>query len=145
VVSTHIAQHRLRRQKRLGPSICLGLSRLRLFPGGELSGQSDFKLFAVAVFAGDRFIAGVPAFETTIPLDILLEGTARKMAAAAARWFPRALSVPIVGLGSPYWEEVALVFDPDLDADARRRATTLILDALDGYSKQNGIGTLAGC
>lgn len=124
---------------RLFGSACRGFDYFRAC---ELSDQSDFKLFAVALFAGGRLIAGVPAFETTIPLNILLEGTARKIAAAAGQWFPRAMSVPIVGLGSPYWEEVALVFDTDLDADARRRATTLILDALDRYAKKNGIGTL---
>ncbi len=124
---------------RLFASACRGFDYFRAC---ELSGSSDFKVFAVAVFAGDRLIAGVPAFETTIPVTILLEGMARNAAAAAGRWFPNAMSLPIVGLGSPYWEEVALVFDPDLDAEARRRATTLILDVLDGYAKQNGIGTL---
>lgn len=124
---------------RLYGNCCRGFDYFRAC---ELSGQDDFKLFAIAVFSGDHLIAGGPVFDTAIPLEMLLEGKAREIAAAAGRRWPKAMSVPIVGLGSPYWQEMGMAFDPSLDEAGHSRAMRLMLEELEAYAKRNKIATL---
>lgn len=62
----------------------------------------------------------------------------------ALRWldsrFPRALKLPLVGLGSPFAERCHFGFSPQLGDTARRHAVERMLDALEQHAAQSDIG-----
>src|SRR5262245_10960009 len=77
-----------------------------------------FRLGAMAAFAGDAVVAVAPLFRTAYRIDTPLQGRLRQIGDwVHARW-PRLVSLPVLGIGSPMSDNCALGFAPGLsDAD----------------------------
>src|SRR5215813_11541940 len=77
-----------------------------------------FKLGAIAAFAGDTIVAAAPLFRVAYRVDTPLQGRLRQLGDwVHARW-PRLVSFPVIGIGSPMSDNCALGFAPELsDAD----------------------------
>ena len=78
-----------------------------------------FRLGAVAALAGDAIVAVAPLFRTAYRIDTpLQQGRLRQIGDwVHARW-PRLVSFPVLGIGSPMSDNCALGFAPGLsDAD----------------------------
>jgi len=80
-----------------------------------------FKLGAIAAFAGDTIVAAAPLFRVAYRIDTPLQGRLRQLGDwVHARW-PRLVSIPVIGIGSPMSDNCALGFAPELsDADCAR-------------------------
>jgi hypothetical protein len=77
-----------------------------------------FRLGAIAAFAGDTIVAAAPLFRVAYRIDTPLQGRLRQIGDwVHARW-PRLVSFPVIGIGSPMSDNCALGFAPELsDAD----------------------------
>jgi len=77
-----------------------------------------FRLGAMAAFADDTIVAVAPLFRTAYRIDTPLQGRLRQIGDwVNARW-PRLVSFPVLGIGSPMSDNCALGFAPGLsDAD----------------------------
>jgi hypothetical protein len=77
-----------------------------------------FRLGAMAAFVGDAIVAVAPLFRTAYRIDTPLQGRLRQIGDwVHARW-PRLVSFPVLGIGSPMSDNCALGFAPGLsDAD----------------------------
>jgi Acetyltransferase (GNAT) domain len=80
-----------------------------------------FRLGAMAAFSGDTIVAVAPLFRTAYRIDTPLQGRLRQIGDwVHARW-PRLVSFPVLGIGSPMSDNCALGFAPGLsDADCAR-------------------------
>jgi hypothetical protein len=75
-----------------------------------------FELQAIAAFEGGNLVAAAPLFRTGYRLDTPLQGPLRRLSDRIyARW-PRLVSLPVLGLGSPMSDNCALGFAPHLSA-----------------------------
>jgi hypothetical protein len=86
-----------------------------------------FRLGAMAAFAGDAIVAVAPLFRTAYRIDTPLQGRLREIGDwAHARW-PRLVSFPVLGLGSPMSDNCALGFAPELsDTDCAHVCDALL-------------------
>jgi predicted N-acyltransferase len=77
-----------------------------------------FKLGAIAALDGETFVAAAPLFRVGYRIDTPLQGRWREISDwVHARW-PRLVSFPVIGIGSPMSDNCALGFAPELsDAD----------------------------
>lgn len=73
-----------------------------------------FKLGAIAAYRGDRVVAAVPVFRVAYRLDTPLQGRLRELGNRIHAAFPRLVSIPVIGIGSPMSDNCALGFAPDL-------------------------------
>jgi Acetyltransferase (GNAT) domain len=91
-----------------------------------------FKLGAMAAFADDAIVAVAPLFRTAYRIDTPLQGRLRQIGDwVHARW-PRLVSFPVLGIGSPMSDNCALGFAPGLsDADC-----AYVCDGLLGHLAQ---------
>lgn len=96
-----------------------------------------FKLAAIGVFDGERLIAGAPIFTTIVRIELLFDGAMDKIAKRIRRIWPSLLDASLLGIGSPYSDDVGIVFDPTLDSQERQLALTALVKALETYATQN--------
>ncbi len=89
------------------------------FAACEKAPTPGFSYSALAVFDGDRLVAGSPVFYTSFDPALVLEGVAHSAFTLAARALPSLAKLPIVGLGTPHSQETALAFDATLTAPER--------------------------
>ncbi len=77
-----------------------------------------FKLAAIAAFDGERIVAAAPLFRVAYRIDTPLQGRLRAVGDWVHARFPRLVSFPVIGIGSPMSDNCALGFAPELsDAD----------------------------
>ena len=113
------------------------------FRGIELSGSTQFEFSAVAAYDGDRLIAAAPVFKLDYRLDMTLPPAMQKFGDWLARYAPRLVKVPLLGLGSPMTEECPIGFDRSLDAGGRKAVLNALIASLQAHAKANGIKILA--
>jgi hypothetical protein len=77
-----------------------------------------FMLGAIAALHGESIVAAAPTFRVAYRIDTPLQGRVRQIGDwVHARW-PRLVSFPVIGIGSPMSDNCALGFAPELsDAD----------------------------
>lgn len=90
-----------------------------------------FRLSAIGAFRNAELIAGMPLFSVTFRLDLPLSGLARSAVRGIGRVWPRLVSIPIVGAGSPTVEQLAIGRRTDLGAVERQACFAALLDGLD--------------
>jgi hypothetical protein len=102
-----------------------------------------FRLGAIAAFAGDTIVAAAPFFRTAYRIDTPLQGRLRQISDWVHAGWPRLVSLPVLGIGSPMSDNCALGFAPELsDADCARVCDGL-LTHLAGLAKADKGGLLA--
>ncbi|MCB1520100.1 MAG: GNAT family N-acetyltransferase [Hyphomicrobiaceae bacterium] len=113
------------------------------FTAVERSRSEHFTYSAIAVYSGDRLIAAAPLFRLDYRLDMTLPESLRPIADTIARWAPRLLKMPVLGMGSPMTEECPIGIDGTLDDAGRQLAVKLLIDAMHAEAKAQGIKVLA--
>lgn len=108
----------------------------------EQAPAASFRYLAVAVFDGPRMVAGAPLFETTLPLQTLLEGLAQRLLGGLDRVLPRLTRVRLLGVGSPHVDELPLALDADLDRPQQQQALAALDSALTGTLRSRGYDVL---
>lgn len=97
------------------------------FVACEQAPPENFRFYAVAVFEGERLVAGAPLFRLALQLDHLFEGRLRTVVGVLQRLWPGGIKIPVIGVGSPHADELPLAIDPGLDEQQRKA----VLQALD--------------
>ena len=87
-----------------------------------------FKLGAIAALNGEDIVAAAPLFRVGYRIDTPLQGRLREIGDwVHARW-PRLVSFPVIGIGSPMSDNCSLGFAPELsDADCAHAFDGLLL------------------
>ena len=98
----------------------------------------SFEYAAVAVFDGDRLVAGSPVFLTHFDAGMFLDGTAGRIFNGITSVVPSLGRVPMVGFGSPHTQEPTLAFDPALSPSEHKAAFATLLDGVDQFAADNG-------
>ena len=109
----------------------------------EASPPPGFTFEAIAVKAGERWLAAAPVFRVDYRLDTSLQGRWRGLGEWLQRTVPRLVAIPIVGLGSPLAERCHLGFDPSLGSGERAQVLTTLLDGLARYAAARQVPMLA--
>jgi predicted N-acyltransferase len=73
-----------------------------------------FVLGAVAALDGERLVAAAPLFRVSYRIDTPLQGRLRKVTDWVHARTPRLIGFPVIGLGSPMSDNLALGFAPEL-------------------------------
>lgn len=108
----------------------------------EAAPPDMFKFGAVTVRDDRELVAGAPVFTATFRLDMALEGRLRTLTDSLHRLMPRALSLRVLGAGSPHADELALAMEPGFGPPQRAAALGTLLQAIDAYAKRERIGVL---
>jgi len=95
----------------------------------EQAGAKSFQYGAIAVFEGNRLVAGVPTFQTTLSLQALTDGLLKKFISLMQNILPHLSRIRVLGMGSPHVDELPLVFDKLL-SNANRLE---IVEAIDQF------------
>lgn len=106
------------------------------FTACERATPPSFSFSAIATHADDRLIAGGPVFKTSIALDMVLDGVARKIVSGLGKVLPSIATVPIVGIGTPHSHDSNLAFAPDLSPDERLSALESLMDTLETVARR---------
>ncbi|MFV0296619.1 MAG: GNAT family N-acetyltransferase [Hyphomicrobiaceae bacterium] len=106
------------------------------FRACDLSPPPSFKLSGLSVSENGKPIAGAPVFETSVSLDLVFDGVARRIVAGLGRVLPSIANIPIMGIGTPYSHDLNLAFEPKLDAGKRERALAGMLDVLEADARR---------
>ena len=102
-----------------------------------------FRLGVIAAFAGDTIVAAAPLFRVAYRVDTPLQGRLRQLGDwVHARW-PRLVSFPVIGIGSPMSDNCALGFAPELSDAACARAFDGLLTYLAQLAKAHKSALLA--
>lgn len=102
-----------------------------------------FELGALAAFAGSTTVAVAPSFRVAYRYDTPLQGRLRQVSDwIHARW-PRVLSLPVIGVGSPMSDNCAVGFSPDLPASECAAVFDGLLQHLANEAKDHGSALLA--
>ncbi len=125
----------------------------RLFPGSavdwgylrgcERSDPEDFVLSALAVYHGDVLVGAAPLFRLDYRLDMTLGAGFKPIGDWLARFAPRLVKVPVIGMGSPMTEECPIGILPGLDAEGRRRVMDALLAGLEVHAKAERVKVVA--
>jgi hypothetical protein len=75
-----------------------------------------FKLGAIAALDGDRTVAAAPLFRVAYRFDTSLQGRLRQVTDWIHARLPSAVSLPVIGVGSPMSDNCTMGFAPDLSA-----------------------------
>lgn len=113
------------------------------FRGCEVSGSEHFTFSAVAAYRDGRLVAAAPVFRLDYRLDMTLPDRFKTIGDWLARYVPRLVKVPVMGLGSPMTEECPIGIDQDLDAAGRADALQALIRAMEAHAKAQGIKILA--
>ncbi len=89
-----------------------------------------FKLGAIAVYDGDAPVAVAPLFRIDYRIDTPFQGMARRIGDWLYARVPRLVSFPVIGIGSPMSDALALGFAPGLSTAAREAAFECMLTGL---------------
>jgi Peptidogalycan biosysnthesis/recognition len=109
----------------------------------ESAPPPGFKLGAIAAMDGDQFVAVAPLFRVGYRFDTPLQGRLRKVGDwVHARW-PRLITFPVIGLGSPMSDNCALGFSPGLTETDCVRAFDCMLSHLSQLAKSESSAVLA--
>lgn len=90
-----------------------------------------FKLGAVVVRDRDEIVALSPLFEVAYRLDTPLQGTLRRMTEILHTHLPLLINVPVLALGSPLSDTLALGFAARLSRQQRVAAARRMIEALE--------------
>jgi hypothetical protein len=109
---------RVHSARRLGAPAAGRARKLGLLQCGRERATPGFKLGAIAALNGESIVAAAPLFRVAYRIDTPLQGRLRQIGDwVHARW-PRVVSFPVIGIGSPMSDNCALGFAPELsDAD----------------------------
>jgi len=121
---------------RLFDSACEGYD---YFLSCEQAVPDAFEFYAIGVFRGEHLIAGSILFRVDMRLDVLLDGVVRSFATQLYNLFPRALTIRMIGMGSPHADELPLRFDPKLTEEQREFALTAVTDAMLAHAKEERV------
>jgi Acetyltransferase (GNAT) domain len=80
----------------------------------EASPPPGFAFGVLAAFDGSQIVGVAPTFRVDYRLDTPLQGRARAATDWIYRRLPRAVSFPVIGIGSPMADNCALGFAPEL-------------------------------
>ena len=97
-------------------------------------------LQAMTVKRGGRVVALAPLFTLSYRLDTSLQGPLRHVTNQLARVNDRLLRLDLIGFGSALAERCHIGFDPALPQADRQALFATMLDAVDAYARQSGIG-----
>lgn len=108
------------------------------FRACERAPAPSFSYCAIAVFEGDRLVAGAPVFRTTFDPAVFLEGAARAAVRLASRAIPAIAHVPAVGVGSPHSQESTIAFAPELTLEERKESLAALARGIDHLARTTG-------
>jgi predicted N-acyltransferase len=113
------------------------------FRACERSGSAHFSFSAVAAYKDGRLVAAAPVFRLNYRLDMTLPERFKAVGDFLARYAPRLVKVPVMGMGSPMTEECPIGIDPALDGAARDDALAALIRAMELRAKAAGAKILA--
>ena len=97
----------------------------------EQAPPPNFQLGAISVHRNGEIVAAAPLFRVAYRIDTPLQGALR----VAGQWvferFPRLVSLPVLGVGSPSSDTCSIGFAPELDADQRNAVFSALLAKLE--------------
>ena len=103
----------------------------------EKVSPQGFELGALAAFDAEKIVAAAPLFRFNYRIDTSLQGSGQRLTNAIyARW-PRLLSFPVVGIGSPMSDNCAIGFSPRLSERGRLQAFEGLLMHLAAEAQAN--------
>lgn len=82
---------------------------------------SGFQLGAIAAMRGDEVVAAAPTFRVAYRLDTPFQGHLREVGDWVYGRWPRLVSFPVLGLGSPMSDNCSIGFAPEFSDEDRRR------------------------
>jgi len=89
-----------------------------------------FTLGALAVTRGDALLAAAPAFTVDYRIDTPLQGRLRQLGDWLYGHVPRAVSFPVIGIGSPMSDTCSIGFCPSLGPAERAQVFAMMLAEL---------------
>lgn len=104
----------------------------------EAISPSACQLGAIVVERRGVPVAVAPTFTTAVPIELVLSGRLKSVARLLSRRFPKSTSWSLTGLGTPYWHDTGLLFDPKLDRQDRATCLQHMLVALERHAKDSG-------
>lgn len=104
------------------------------FRACENAAPPSFSFSAVGAFEGDEFVAGAPIFQTSISLDLVLDGFAKRTVNGLSKLLPSISNVPMVGIGTPYSHDSQLGFDQRLSSQDRNEVFGSLVGALEEFA-----------
>jgi predicted N-acyltransferase len=101
----------------------------------ESTPPPGFTLGALSGWLGDDLVAVAPLFRVVYRIDTPFQGRARRFGDWLHRRWPRLVSFPVIGLGSPMSDNCALGFAPELEIGDRAAVFDRMLGALAAESR----------
>lgn len=102
-----------------------------------------FELGAIAGFDGTTMVAAAPLFRVAYRYDTPLQGRMRQIGDWIHAHFPRLISLPVIGIGSPMSDNCAVGFAPELSASECAQAFDGMLHHLADEARHAGSALLA--
>jgi predicted N-acyltransferase len=107
------------------------------------AGPRGLEMACVVVRSGTRVVAVAPLFRLSYRLDTSLQGHWRPLGEWAASHFPKLVSFPVVGVGSPYAERCHVGLRPGLSAAERHNAVAALIEGIEAFAGAEGVGLVA--
>ncbi|MEO0672406.1 MAG: GNAT family N-acetyltransferase [Pseudomonadota bacterium] len=101
-----------------------------------------FTYRAVAARGTEGTLMAAPVFEAAFRYDMSWDGPLRRITDALHARVPKLVALPVLGMGSPHADELALGVHDQLDATDRAGAFTAMLNALEADACRRGIEVL---
>ncbi|MDX2204717.1 MAG: GNAT family N-acetyltransferase [Hyphomicrobiaceae bacterium] len=102
-----------------------------------------FRVGAISVSDGGRIVACAPIFRVSYRIDTPLQGVMR----SAGQWlferWPRLVSLPIIGIGSPMSDNCSIAFEPELSKTQRQAVFGAMLGKLEELAEAEKSGLVA--
>ena len=110
----------------------------------ELAPLPGFETASAVVRNDDGIVAAAsPVFRTAYRLETSLPSKLRPSIALIERLLPRAVTVPLLGLGSPAMDRSAVGFRPGTSTSERAQLFSKLLDALEAEAQRTGVPLIA--
>lgn len=103
-----------------------------------------FEISSIIVRSAQGEVVGAsPVFRTTYRLDTSLPLALRRPVGWIERLFPRMVTVPLLGIGSPVMDRCSVGFQAGASVADRVRTFSTMVEALEGAAHSSGVGLVA--
>lgn len=105
------------------------------YKAAEVTPPEGFSLGAISVSSAGRLVAVAPMFRVAYRIDTPLQGALRRASQWVFEHAPRLVSLPVVGIGSPFSDNCTIGFASDLGVEQRRQAFAAMLAAIESLAQ----------
>jgi predicted N-acyltransferase len=109
----------------------------------DRAGLPNFTMLYAAIVDDGRVLAAAPAFTTAYRLDTTAQGALKRITEWVAERWPRAMSLPLLSIGSPVTETAQIGFAPEVADGDKPELLSELIAALTAHAAAHGIGLIA--